>query len=738
MNHSKTNLNIPSERKIRPTIRIPNSLKSTAWLRLVIIFGAYLSALANFSVFSVWADEGMHPISQIDRLDLKAKGLQLSHSEIFSAEDVCLTDAIVRVNGCTGSFVSSNGLIITNHHCAYAAIQQASTPDQDFLAAGFIANQPAMEIPAKGYVVRVTETFEDVSDLMLSAVDDNMDSTARTKALERRRKELEQQAEAANPQMRAEVAEMFTGKTYVRFMYTYLRDVRLVFAPPKSIGKFGGDVDNWEWPRHTGDFAFMRAYVAADGTSADFSPDNVPYRPKRHLQVAAAGAQEGDFVMLLGYPGRTARHQTARYLQYLNEDYLPYIVELNQSLMEIMVSAGADDRSIALKNLSRIQSLSNVEKRSRGQLKGLANTPIIRDRVQAEKELIEYVNADPVRAGRYKNVIDEIAGVYQEMSAGHRAELDFQNLQQSLALKIAFTVYDAVQERTKPDIERESAFMDRNFDQTINRISIDQQNFNRVTDQAVLRLMLDRLASEAATNVADQTAATDLNGMYEKTQIADEAFVQSCLAMTPEQLAQIDDPFIVWMKELYPDFIRLRELGKQREGQLNRAYGPLISIKQEWLKTDFVPDANGTLRLTYGTVRGYSPADAVYLQPFTSVSGVLAKTTGVDPFITPQAVIDRFQNQEFGDFAFPDRQDVPVAMLYDTDTTGGNSGSPVINGRGELVGVNFDRAFEATINDFAWNTNYSRSIGVDVRYVLWLTGVVFEGQALLQEMGVTK
>lgn len=693
--------------------------------------------------FSIWvgslavpccsmADEGMHPISEIGKLGLAEKGLTLTPEEVFSADKTALVDGIVRVNGCTGSFVSPKGLIITNHHCAYAAIQQASTTQNDYLRDGFVAATIDQELPAKGYTVRVTESFEDVSEQMLAAVNDSMDFVERTKALERRQKELEKLGEEANPGMRAEVAEMFSGKTYVRFHYTFIKDVRLVFAPPESIGKFGGNVDNWEWPRHTGDFSFMRAYVAPDGSSADYSPNNVPYQPKRFIQVAANGPQEGDFVMLLGYPGRTARHKTARYVQYLQQNVLPSTVELNAQIMKLMDELGKSDRAIALKNLSRYQSLANTEKRSRGQLKGLANTPILANRIEEEKRLQEYIDADPQRKQQAGHLIASISESYDQIASQHDSEFYFSAIKNHvLAYSIAATIYESAQERAKPDLEREVPYMDRNFDLTTQGIWINHQNFNQPTDLRTLELILSRAKLDES-----KYGSIDPAQLYSNTKITDRAFVEECLKKSPAELEQLDDPFIQLAVRLFPEQLRLRELNKSREGELNKLYGELVTIKQEFLKTNFVPDANGTLRLTHGTIRGYSPADAVQMHPFTTLSGMLAKATGEDPFIAPEAVKEASKIPAKKLFSLPGRNEVPVAMLYDTDTTGGNSGSPVINARGELVGVNFDRTFEATINDFAWNTNYSRSIGVDIRYALWITGVVYKGSHLLQEMNV--
>ncbi|MFT5304069.1 MAG: hypothetical protein ACI814_004893, partial [Mariniblastus sp.] len=375
-----------------------------------------LSVQAAFVKIGI-ADEGMYPISEIGRLDLASKGLLLDPSDIFNPDKTCLVDGICRVNGCTGSFVSANGLIITNHHCAYRAIQSASTTDHDYLTNGFQSKTLSDEIPATGYTVRVTESFQDVSDAVLKVVNSEQSFVDRTKAINRQRKELEKQAELKYPGKRAEVAEMFTGKTYVLFLYTYIKDVRLVFAPPSSIGNFGGAVDNWEWPRHTGDFSFMRAYVAPDGSSADYSPDNVPYQPKRFIQVAPGGANESDFVMLLGYPGRTARHKTASFLRYEQDVRLPYIVELYRRQIATLESAGANDRAVALKLTSRIQSLANTEKRSRGQLKGLVRADIVAKRAAQEVGLQSFIEKDPERKSKYGKLLKQIDQVYQDSSS---------------------------------------------------------------------------------------------------------------------------------------------------------------------------------------------------------------------------------------------------------------------------------------------------------------------------------
>ena len=569
-----------------------------------------------------------------------------------------------------------------------------------------------------------------------------MSAADRSKAVDKRRKELEKKAEEENPGMRADIAEMFTGKQYVLFIYTYIRDVRLVFAPPSSIGNFGGAVDNWEWPRHTGDFSFMRAYVAPDGSMADYDKANVPYRPKRHIQVSPAGANENDFIFLLGYPGRTARHKTASFLEYEQNVRLPYIVDLYQWQISTMDSMSKNDRSVALKHSARKQGLANVEKRSRGQLKGLRRANIVAKRRAVEAELQSFIDSDPTRKEKYGSILKEIDTVYAELAETADFSLTVNNLVSACrGMGLAYTIYDAAVEREKTDLDREAAYMDRNYDRTVGRAVLGWKDWHKETDMQMLAEMKQRLRKidSASSNelikkfLDDETIGDDSFG---QTRFNDEDFIRSLFSKSSEELKSVDDPFMKAVIGLYPEFVKLRERDQEVEGKLGRLYGELIDVKQAFQKTSFVPDANGTLRMTYGNVKGYSPEDAVYKSPATTLRGVIEKTTGEDPFVTPDRVRELYDKGDFGGFLHPTLNQVPVALLYNTDTTGGNSGSPILNNRGELVGVNFDRAFEATINDFAWNESYSRSIGVDIRYVLWITGKVYQSQRLLDEMGV--
>jgi len=693
------------------------------------------------------ADEGMYPISEIMKLDLRSKGMEIDPAEIF-ATDKSLIFAIVSV-GASGSFVSAEGLLITNHHVAFSAVQAASTEENDYIRNGFLARTKAEEIQAKGMTARITESFQDVSAEVLSAVNPDMDYATRTKAIERRIKEVVARAEKAQPGKRAEVAEMFTGKTYILFVYTYLKDIRLVYVPPRSVGEFGGEDDNWMWPRHTGDFSFLRAYVAPDGSPADYSSQNVPFRPKRYLRIAARGVDEGDFVFLLGYPGRTYRYSTASFLAYEQEVRMPYVVDWYAWQINLMEKMGAEDRGVVLLHAARIKGLANTVKNYRGKLKGMKRLGLVDRRQEEEKALQQFIELGPKRRERCGTILADIAAVYDENRRSFDYEMVLGNLGSSVnMLGFASTVHEAAIERQKPDLERESAYMDRNLARTKQRLLLNLRNYYEHTDKAVFRELIRRASKLPAANrikqldevlrgdFSEKAIGEYLDKAYAGTKMNDSQFVEKTLMMTPEELAKVQDPFLELARALYPAVLELREKQRARRGTLDPLYARLSDAKELFLGKNFIPDANGTLRLTYGRIKGYSPVDAVYYSPITTLRGVLEKTTGREPFDAPPALAELYERRDFGAFEHPRLHDVPVCILYDTDTTGGNSGSPVLNASGELVGVNFDRTYEATINDYAWSEAYSRSIAVDIRYVLWITQKFGRADHLLRELGL--
>ncbi len=689
------------------------------------------------------ADEGMYPLSEISRLDLKTKGLKIEPEEIYNPDGVSLVDAICIVGGGTGEFVSPDGLILTNHHVAFRAVAGISTPENDYLENGFLARTREEEAPARGYTCRITDSYRDVSDEILRGITQDMDALERMDTIGKRMSELARREEAENPGLECEVAEMFPGKSYVLFRYRVIRDVRLVYVPPLDIGNYGGEEDNWMWPRHTGDFSFLRAYVAPDGSPASYSERNVPFKPKRHLKVAPKGVHEEDFVFLLGYPGRTYRHTTSYFLSYNEEVTLPWTADWYDFQIGVLTEAGRNDRALELKLSSWIKGLSNTMKNYRGKLKGLRRLHLVDRRVEDEARLQTWIEADEGRRAKWADVLPRIGEVYREMRATARRDFLFRQLRRSVALlQMAGATADYMR---KPVDERgdAGAFLAR-----LQRFSryliprVDKVFFQRLLEEAAVlspgeRIKaVDKILAGATGTLARQRIASFVESAYARSPLTDSLRMANLLSEKWEEVSPADAPLLFFADALNAEYRRADSESTRRKSELQALRARLLDAKMAHGSVDFIPDANRTIRFTYGYIRGYSPADATWYSPVTTLTGVIEKYTGRDPFDLPETLFGLYEKRKQSRFLDPILDDVPVAILYNTDTTGGNSGSPVLNARGELVGVNFDRAWEATINDYQWSERYSRSIAVDIRYILFITSELAGADFLLEEMGV--
>jgi hypothetical protein len=700
---------------------------------------------ATILLSNVCADEGMWPLSEISGMDLRSKGFKITADEIYNPGGISMVNGIVRLNGCTASFVSSDGLLLTNHHCAFSAIQRASTIEHDYLTNGFFASGHEEEIPAAGYRARLIDSYRDVSDSVLSGISPEIDFEARDKLIRQNIKKIVKEAETENPGKRAEVSEMFIGKTYVLFIYTELLDIRLVYAPPRSVGEFGGEDDNWVWPRHTGDFSFFRAYVSPDGSPAEYAPENIAFHPKKYFRIASGGVSEEDFVFILGYPGRTYRQRTSYFLEYEEHYRMPFVADLLSWQIDRLQKFIDEDpaRSFFLSNL--IKGHANTMKNYQGKMLGMARLDLTNKKRQEEQEMLTAFAADPEKQQQLKNILAAIRSIYKEKEAVCERELLITYLTRSPNLmNTARTLYEHAANKGKPDLEREPEFMDRNLDRTRRNALLRIERLDREADLAVLADLINRTQMLQDDNriipLDDFLSRTGvqqfLTAMSAECRLSDADYVTKYWDLDTNALAATKDPAIGLFIVILPEIRFFEHMDRRHEGALKNLLARLTDLRKSYFKERFIPDANGTMRLTFGHIRGYSPADAVFLKPITTFSGVVGKTTGTEPFITPPDLIRIYQNHNLGPYIYPPANDIPTCILYDTDTTGGNSGSPVFNANGELVGLNFDRAFEATVNDFGWSEDYSRSIGVDIRYILWILDKYSGANHILEDLGV--
>jgi len=680
---------------------------------------------------SIKADEGMWPLSELDKLNLTDAGFEIGARQIFNPDgSVSLIDAIINLNGCSASFISTNGLILTNHHCAFGAVQEASSSAHDYLRNGLVTCKLDDEIPAKGMTVKITESYRDVSKEVLKAVKKGMSPLARTKAIEKKIKEMEIAAEKSNKGKRAEVAEMFQGKVYVLFLFTYLKDVRLVYVPPRYIGEFGGESDNWVWPRHTGDFTILRAYVGPNGESAGYAKENIPYTPKKFLKIAPQGISEGDLMFILGFPGRTYRHQPASFLHYEEEIRMPAVVRLYQWLIQTMDKASEEERDVQLKLASRIKGLANRMKNFQGKLKGLNNLKLTEKRKQEEDQLLSVIS-DTKLKNEFLTIQKNMSQVYDEMGLVYPTHHFVTSVHSNWSvLSAALSLVQYAHERNKKDEDRESPYMTRNLEKTRERLIRSVKNIHIPVDEKIAEYILMTLGAEIQPerlplSIRELCSADSserkkmISAYYDKQFLNEESFGKMFDEIQLNDLKKSELPAIKLALDIYPLTQQIKDSDDKWKGRLDTSMARWIDIKQQIQKGHFLPDANGTFRLTWGRIKGYSPRDAVVMKPFTILEGLLEKAQlGGDYKMEDEfrSLVKQAKNSKF----FQDKiAGVPVNILYDADTTGGNSGSPVLNSRGELVGLNFDRAFEATINDYAWDEGYSRSIGVDIRFILW-------------------
>lgn len=703
----------------------------------VVTAAALLGGLSSLS--DAQAKEGQwmpRQIAEIDSKELQSLGLELTANELWNPEDGGLMSAIVNLGGCSAGFVSAKGLVASNHHCAHSAIQSLSSVDHDYLTDGFHAPTLADELAAKGQSVKVLQSIEDVTEQVRSAAKDT-DPIARATAVERVTKEIIASCEDANAGVRCQLRGFYNGSEYHLFKFLEFTDIRLVYAPPSSIGNYGGEVDNWMWPRHTGDFSMVRVYSGPDGKPAEYSEDNVPYSPKRWLEVSPEGVEPGDFIAVLGYPGHTDRYLPAPEVERQLEQFLPARVDLYGEWIDILESKGAENPEVRIKVAATLRGFANRHKNARGMIEGIRALGLLDRRKAEESKLAKWAEgADE----KYGSVLTDLAAMAKERRQTFDREFLIGNVHRaSNALATAITLVRRAKERTKPDLERDVQYMDRGEKRLWSRTQRNIANFDAGVDEAMLGAFLRRAETLEPSQSFTSVKRTDVARQLAKTRVTDVAFAQAMFdAGDWEAVKASKDPMIVWARELLPAIEKHGEAKRRRDGEM-LALGPLyFEMLRANREGPVYPDANGTLRLSYASVRGYSPADGLVAKPQTTLQGQVRKHRGEKPFDLPARVRDAAANAPSTYWADPGLGDVPVCFLSDADTTGGNSGSPVIDGKGRWVGLNFDRVWENIAGDFGYSNDRSRNIIVDIRYLLWTLDEVSQAAGLLEELGVGK
>jgi hypothetical protein len=707
---------------------------------------------------SAFADEGMWTPQQLPQLSdpLRKAGLELDATELSRLDGYPMA-AVVSLGGCTGSFVSGLGLVVTNHHCAYGSIQYNSSATRNLITLGFHAPTPADELPAApGSRIFVTVATTNVTDHVVDRSAARLAGRARALAIEDHEKQLVADCEQ-DAGHRCTVVEFHSGLEFWLVKQLEIRDVRLVHAPPEGVGKFGGDTDNWMWPRHTGDFTFYRAYVSKDGKPADFSRDNVPYRPRLHLKLAAAGIREGDFVMVAGYPGRTNRHRLASEVAYTFERAYPEFVGLATTQLDLIATATQDRDAATLKYASTVASLNNTLKNRQGMLESYRQIDLLARKQQELGALKAWVLADTDRTTRYAADIASVESVIAERQTLARREFLLGPSTPRL-LATARTLYRLANEKQKPtDRARKPGFQSRNWPRIRQGLEAIDRRYDEQVDKALAgHFLKDYLALPAGQQNTAFLAAlglrlgmtsadidSRLTALYQGSRLGSP---ESRLAWMDRDVAAFkrsDDTFIRAAVALYQDDRNRENRDDEVDGQLQRAYAGYMRALIAWKAArgeSVYPDANGTLRVTFGKVAGRTAGnpDGVAWTAFTSLRGIVAKHTGRGEFDAPDEQLAAIKAGDFGAYEDPSLRSVPVNFLSTLDITGGNSGSPVLNARGELVGLAFDGTLDAVLSDWDFNPATTRTISVDIRYVLWQLQVVDKAAALLAEMGVRR
>ena len=675
-----------------------------------------ICAIACITFTTATADEGMWLPSLIkERVkEMRKKGFKLKADDVYSTTKPSLKDAVMQFGGgCTGEFVSAEGLLLTNHHCGYASIQKLSSVEHDYLTDGYWAKSRAEELHVPGLTISILEKMEDVTD-RIAAGESKEDIIAQA---------------SQGKGCRASVEPMYYGNQHYLFVYRVYRDVRLVGAPPSSIGKFGGDTDNWIWPRHTGDFSMFRVYADANNEPADYSADNVPYRPKRHFPISTKGVEEGDFTMIYGFPGNTQEYVTADAVEYVANVSNPMKIALRTIRLDIISEAQSKDVATRIAYAAKHANIANAWKKWQGESLGLERLGTAGKKENYEKSFAAWAAGRP----QYAALLDSMHAAYEKAIPGYFARELFNETIAGIEV-YNFAAWLASKHAKGDKLTADVQDVGRKYYLNDYRVEIDKAIAKRMITEFIGRMPSENIPQEL-------TAAINSNGgvdnyveqLFGNTQLITKS------PLTTEEI--VADPMVQlagWFAPLTKKNAGYAYRNLSNVPTIEKWYREYMQALREWdSKRAFYPDANFTLRVAYGTICGYENADGEYHTHLTTLDGIMAKDNPeIYDYNIPQVLRDIYAAKDYGRWAIEHggKKTIPVCFLANNHTSGGNSGSPVINGKGELVGINFDRTWRSTMSDIEFDPGICRNISVDIRYVLFVIDRVGGAGYLFEEM----
>ncbi|HRW62174.1 MAG TPA: S46 family peptidase [Bacteroidales bacterium] len=700
------------------------------------------------AVNTLHADEGMWIPLLLEKYnikDMQAKGFKLTAEDIYSINQACLMDAVVIFGrGCTGEVVSDQGLLFTNHHCGYGAIQRLSSIEHDYLTDGFWAMTKEEELPNPGLTVRFLKKIEDVTDKVLENVTGDMSEENRDSLIRANIKRISD-ASVEGSHYIPSIRPFFYGNQYFLFLHEEFKDVRLVGAPPSAIGKFGGDTDNWMWPRHTGDFSIFRIYADKDNKPAEYSPENVPYKPKKFLPVSIKGIKDGDFTWVMGYPGSTQEYLTSDAIKLIAEVRNPNNVKVRDIRLEVMNKYMDTNDTIRIKYASKNAGVSNSWKRWKGEIDGLKRMQTIQKKIELEKDFDIWAQEN--NKTEYFGIVDELAKIYNEMQEYAVANDYWREAILGVEIISFASRFDNLIKQAASDVDqKEFAEKSKQMLSSVNQYfkdyeqRIDQEIFTQIVPlyfanvDAKFHPVIENFKPQGQNNgfINKLYKESVFNNPKLLTELLEKGEKESIKALAGDPVFQFYSAFSQLLSEkVFPKYYALN-------GQTNKLYRLYVKGLQE-MQPDkvFYPDANFTMRVSYGHVAGYSPRDAVEYKYYTTLDGVIEKDNPeIYDYDVPDKLKEVYKAKDFGQYEVDGT--VPVCFVANNHTTGGNSGSPVLDAEGNLIGLNFDRGWDGIMSDMMYDPERSRNVTLDVRYLLFVVDKMAGAQNIINELMIVK